>query len=98
MRAYYYVGLDIHKKSVSYCMKAADGTVVDEGTVLARRGDLKRWAGGIDASWSGAMEATLFTGWVYDELLPYAEELKVGHSLMLRAISAAKKKSGRRKT
>lgn len=95
MEAYYYVGLDIHKKTVSYCMKAADGTIVDEGKVLARRRDLNRWAGGIDGRWSGAMEATLFTGWIYDELLPYAERLEVGHSLMLRAIAASKKKSDR---
>lgn len=95
VKAYYYVGLDIHKKTVSYCMKAADGTVVDEGKVLARRRDLNRWAGGIDARWSGAMEATLFTGWIYDELLPYADKLEVGHSLMLRAIAASKKKSDR---
>jgi len=95
MKAYYYVGLDIHKKTVSYCMKTADGAIVDEGTVLATRRHLNRWAGGIDAQWSGAMEATLFTGWVYDELLPYAEKLEVGHSLMLRAIAASKKKSDR---
>lgn len=95
MRAYYYVGLDIHKKTVSYCMKTADGTIVDEGKVLATRRHLNRWAGGIDARWAGAMEATLFTGWIYDELLPYAEKLEVGHSLMLRAIASSKKKSDR---
>lgn len=95
MKAYYYVGLDIHKKTVSYCMKSADGTIVDEGSVLAKRRDLNRWARGIEVPWSGAMEATLFTGWVYDELLPYAEQLEAGHSLMLRAIASSKKKSDR---
>jgi len=39
------------------------------------------------------MEATLFTGWVYDFLLPHAHELKVGHSYMLRAICASKRKN-----
>ena len=39
------------------------------------------------------MEATLFTGWVYDHLLPYADELFVAHPAMLKAISAAKKKN-----
>ena len=37
------------------------------------------------------MEATLFTGWIYDHLLPYAAELKLAHPEMLKAITAAKK-------
>jgi hypothetical protein len=42
-----------------------------------------------------AMEATIFTGWIYDYLLPHAEKVKVAHPLMLRAIAAAKKKTTR---
>jgi len=45
--------------------------------------------------WSGAMEATMFTGWIYDHLKPHAAALKVAHPLMLRAIAAAKKKNDR---
>jgi hypothetical protein len=41
------------------------------------------------------MEATLFTGWIYDFLKPYAVELKVAHPVMLKAISASKKKNDR---
>jgi transposase len=40
-----------------------------------------------------AMEATIFTGWIYDHLLPHAQEVKVAHPLMLRAIAASKKKN-----
>jgi len=43
----------------------------------------------------GAMEATLFTGWIYDFLKPHAVELKVAHPEMLKAITAAKKKNDR---
>ena len=35
------------------------------------------------------MEATMFTGWIYDHLKPHAATLKVAHPLMLRAIAAA---------
>jgi transposase len=42
-----------------------------------------------------AMEATIFSGWIYDHLLPHAEQVKVAHPLMLRAIAAAKKKNDR---
>jgi hypothetical protein len=40
-----------------------------------------------------AMEATIFTGWIYDHLKPHAEAVKVAHPLMLRAIAASKKKN-----
>ncbi len=36
------------------------------------------------------MEATLFSGWVYDVLSPYAVELQVGHPLRLKALSKNK--------
>jgi transposase len=93
MEPYYYVGLDIHKKSISYCMKKADGTVVDEGKIRATRLALTDWVATRKGPWAGGMEATIFTGWIYDFLLPHAKELKVGHPLKLRAIVAGKKKS-----
>ena len=34
------------------------------------------------------MEATMFSGWIYDHLKPHAAALKVAHPLMLRAIAA----------
>ena len=45
--------------------------------------------------WRAAMEATMFSGWIYDHLKPHAAGLKVAHPLMLRAIAAAKKKNDR---
>jgi len=45
--------------------------------------------------WTVAMEATIFTGWIYDHLLPHAQQVKVAHPLMLRVIAAAKKKNDR---
>ena len=41
------------------------------------------------------MEATMFSGWIYDHLEAHAAALKVAHPLMLRAIAAAKKKNDR---
>src|ERR1700739_4802166 len=45
--------------------------------------------------WSAAMEAAIFSGWIYDHLKPHATSLKVAHPLVLRAIAAAKKKNDR---
>src|SRR5262249_39909243 len=88
-----YIGFDIHKKTISFCAKAQDGTILDEGTIPARRDALLAWAKARPRPWIGAMEATLFTGWIYDFLKPWARELKVAHPAMLKAITAAKKKN-----
>ena len=95
MSALYYIGLDIHKKTIAYCIKRIDGLLVRQGTVAADRTALKKWLTELPGPWLGAMEATLFTGWVYDFLKPHAVELKVAHPAMLKAITAAKKKNDR---
>ncbi len=95
MKEYHYVGLDVHKKIIAYCVKKADGRIVTEGSLPATRTALAAWTSELPQPWLGAMEATLFTGWIYDFLLPHARELKVGHSYMLKAICASKKKSDR---
>jgi transposase len=91
----YYVGLDVHKKTVSYCVKTGDGSLVQEGTVAATRAALTSWAEHLPKPWSGALEATLFTGWIYDHVQSYAQQLKVAHPVMLKAIAASKKKNDR---
>src|SRR5260370_35098758 len=93
MQSMYYIGLDVHKKSISYCVKDASGQIHAEGAIPATRFDLDRWMKTLPQPWTAAMEATLFTGWIYDHLLPHAAALKVAHPLMLRAIAAAKKKN-----
>jgi transposase len=93
MTAIDYIGFDIHKKTISFCAKAQDGRILDEGIIPARRADLSAWAKKRVGPWRGAMEATLFTGWIYDYLKPYAQELKVAHPAMLKAIAASKKKN-----
>jgi transposase len=95
MYSFYYLGLDVHKKTISFCLKRADGTIVEEGTVAARRDDLQAWAERLPRPWKGALEATLFTGWIYDFLRPYAHTLEVAHPAMVRAIAASKKKNDR---
>src|SRR5438034_11642912 len=80
----YFIGLDIHKKTISYCVKEVSGQIHSEGTVPATRPDLDTWMKTIPQPWSAAMEATIFTGWIYDYLLPHAAELKVAQSHWLR--------------
>jgi transposase len=91
----YYIGLDVHKKTISYCVKEASGQIHKEGKVGATRRELDEWMKTLPRPWTVAMEATIFTGWIYDHLLPHAAQVKVAHPVMLRAIAAAKKKNDR---
>jgi transposase len=95
MQPMYYIGLDVHKRTISYCVKDSSGAIHAQGTIPATRLDLDRWMKTLPQPWSAAMEATVFTGWIYDHLRPHAAALKVAHPLMLRAIAAAKKKNDR---
>jgi transposase len=89
----YYIGLDVHKRTISYCVKDTSGTIHAEGTIPATRFHLDQWMNTLPQPWTAAMEATVFTGWIYDHVRPHAAGLKVAHPLMLRAIAAAKKKN-----
>jgi transposase len=87
--------LDVHKQKISYCVKDVGGKLHAEGSIPATQHDLDCWMKNLPQPWSGAMEATMFTGWIYDHLKSLAAKLKVAHPLMLRAIAAAKKKNDR---
>lgn len=90
-----YIGFDVHKKSISFCVKDAAGALRKEGEIGATRAELSQWLKSRDRPWQGAMEATLFSGWIYDFLKPHAADLKVAHPVMLKAIAASKKKNDR---
>ena len=95
MNDLYYIGLDVHKKSITFVIKTHAGRLVRHGAVTATRPELTAWAESIEQPWIGALEATLFSGWVYDQLRPHARRLEVAHPLMLKAIACAKKKNDR---
>jgi transposase len=93
MNINHYIGFDVHKKSISYCVKTADGVIAEEGKLRATHDALRKWAEKRREPWHGAMEATLFSGWIYDVLKPYAVALQMGHPAMMKAIGASKKKN-----
>jgi transposase len=80
-----YIGLNVHKKTISYCVKDASGRIQQEGKVSSTRRELDCWMKTLPQPWTVAIEATIFNGWIYDQLLPHAEKVKVAHPLMLRA-------------
>jgi len=76
-------------------VKDAAGRVFQEGKIGSTRRELDEWIRMMPQPRTIAMEATIFTEWIYDHLLPHAEKVKVAHPLMLRAVAAAKKKNDR---
>jgi len=74
----YSIGLDVHKKTNSYCAKDASGQDHREGQI----GAIPLGTGRLDedASATVAMEARdfartpIFTGWIYEHLLPHAPQ------------------------
>jgi hypothetical protein len=73
MNVIHYIGLDVHKKTISYCIKTAAGQILQESTLVAERSVLRSWAASLPQPWHGAMEATIFSAWIYDTLRPNAE-------------------------
>lgn len=93
MTTIHYIGFDVHKKTTSFCVKTAAGEIVEEGVVASQREALRQWAAARLQPWRGALEATLFSSWIYDTLQPYSEQLEMAHPAKMKAISAGKKKS-----
>lgn len=93
MNVTHYIGFDVHKKHINFCSKTGDGEVQSEGRLLSQRAVLRQWAAQQTELWHGAMEATVFSGWIYDTLKPFAARLEMAHPAMVKAITAAKKKN-----
>ena len=55
----YYIGLDVHKKTISYCVKDVSGQVHREGQIGATRRELDGWMKTLPQPWTAAMEATI---------------------------------------
>jgi len=43
METMYYIGLDVHKKTISYCVKDGSGSIPAEGSIPATRLTLDMW-------------------------------------------------------
>jgi hypothetical protein len=64
MENMYYVGLDVHKKTISYCVKDGSGRIYAAGSIPATRLSLDLWMKTLPQPWTVAMEATIFTAWI----------------------------------
>jgi hypothetical protein len=74
----YFVGLDVHKQVIAYCVKTAGGDIVSEGKIAVTRNALDQWGKTLPGPRQGGMEATLFSHWIFRHLKPHAARLEMG--------------------
>jgi hypothetical protein len=76
----YYMGLDVHKEDDQLLgQRWQQRQVHQEVKMGATRRDLDSGIKTLPQSRMMAMEATIFTGSIYDHLLPHAHQVKVAH-------------------
>jgi transposase len=56
MQPMYYMGLDVHKRKIGYCVKDGGGQLHAEGSISATRLDLDHWMRSLPQPWSTAMK------------------------------------------
>jgi len=68
----YYIGLDVHKKSISFCVKDAAGRVLNEGKIGSTRQELDAWVETLPQPRMIAMETIMsISGHVSREMLTH---------------------------
>ena len=83
MTSMHFIGLDIHKKTISYCVKDVSGTVLSEGTIAATRAQLDDWVKTLPARGPWPWKKPCLPDGSMTNFC-----LSVLHPLMLRAIGA----------
>jgi transposase len=56
MQPMYYIGLDVHKRKISYCVKDGSGRIHAEGSISATRLELDHWMRSLPQPWSAAIK------------------------------------------
>lgn len=92
MKAKYYAGLDIHKKTITICMKDKEGKIIRQSTIKARPQSIADWVAEAPKPFSVLMEATLFSGWIYDEFKKYSKDVRAGNPAQMSYIAKSKHK------
>ena len=88
------IGLDVHKRQVTFCVLDAEGRVEQRGKVVCSREALESFATtSLRATDQVVLEATTNTWAVVEILEPHVERVVVSNPLRTRAIASAKIKT-----
>jgi transposase len=91
----YYVGLDVHYRTSTYCILNSDGHEVKNETIRGHWPKLLDRLSVLKGSWTVCFEATCGYGYLYRELSRIATRVIVAHPGQLRLIFRAKRKNDR---
>ena len=93
----WFVGLDVHTKSIAICVVDATGEVVQRQTIPSRRVAWTKWLNEIPAGVAAkfALEALAPSRWVLFELLDRELEATLVHPYGVKLIVQSRKKSDR---
>jgi transposase len=86
-------GIDLHKRTLAIHTLDAEGGVVRQGTVPARRDALTAYFATLPGPHRAVVECTGMWYWVRDHLTAQGIDLRLGHAKYLKAISYAKVKT-----
>src|SRR5260370_8606200 len=86
MNALHYIGFDVHKKTISFCVKTSAGEIVEKGSLLAQPNVLRQWSGARSLPWKGALETTLLSGSINHTLKPSPWPSPISHPATLQPI------------
>jgi len=89
-----YVGLDVHKDVVEYCILDSEGKKLDGGNFICEQPILVNFAKNVlSPKDQVALEATMNTWTIVDILEPFVEKIAVGNPLKTKIIAEAKVKT-----
>jgi len=91
----YYVGLDVHYRTSTYCILNADGREVTCETIRGHWPKLLDRLSVLKGPWTVCFEATCGYGYLSRELSRIATRVIVAHPGQLRLIFRAKRKNDR---
>jgi transposase len=95
MNDHQYIGLDVHKKWIWFCAKNREGDILEEGKFLATQAAIEQWCLRRTTPWTGLMEATIFSHWIYDVLAAHADQIRMGHPASMKEALSVKHKNDR---
>ena len=69
-----YIGLDVHKESISICVRNSVGKVVMESVIETKASTILQFIGGLRGDLRVTFEEGTWAAWLYDLLKPACQE------------------------
>jgi transposase len=88
-----YVGIDLHKRTITLCVVGQDRSVVTRKTLLCAEPERIRAFFAALSPFRAVVEATASYAWLWELLEPLAEKLVLAHPKKLRVIAESTRKS-----